>query len=134
MQPLEKDPYYIAYLNGISKNIYSDIPAEDREFYFIAKIAAENCGGRRIVTWIRQGRFERVKKYFGLSVAFAVSMRKEALKENYVLDFSALQGKAGEYYLVSLDRKYDDETYRKLNSFGYRETKNFVFRMKNPVL
>lgn len=115
--------------------IYSHIPVEDREFYFIAKIAAENSRGRQIVTWIRQGRFERVlKKYFGLSVAFGVSMRKETLKENYILDFSSLQGKSGEYYLVSLDRKYDDETYRKLNSFGYHETKDFVFRIKKPLV
>lgn len=116
-------------------HIYSEIPEEDREFYFIAKIAAENRKGRRIVTWIRSGRFEHIlKKYFGLSVAFGVSMRKEALKENYILDFSALQGKAGEYYLVSLDRNYDDETYRKLNSFGYHETRDFVFRMIKPVV
>ena len=116
-------------------HIYSEIPAEDREFYFIAKIAAENSKGRRIVTWIRSGRFEGVlKKYFGLSVAFGVSMRKEALKENYILGFSTLRGRAGEYYLVSLDKNYDDETYRKLNSFGYHETRDFVFRMKKPVV
>lgn len=115
--------------------LYRDIPVEDREFYFIAKIASENSKGRGIVTWIRSGKFERIlKKYFELSVAFGVSMRKEALKDNYILDYSILQGKAKEYYLVSLDRNYDEGTYRQLNSFGYYEIKDFIFRMKKPVV
>lgn len=116
-------------------HLYNNIPAEDREFYFIAKITAENSNGRGIVTWIRSGTFERIlKKYFGLSVVFGVSMRKEALKDNYILDYSILKGKAKEYYLVSLDRNYDEETYRQLNSFGYHETRDFIFRMKKPVV
>ena len=116
-------------------HLYRDIPVEDREFYFIAKIVAENSNGREIVTWIRSGKFEHIlKQYFGLSVAFGVSMRKEALRDNYILDYSILQGRAKEYYLVSLDRNYDEETYRQLNSFGYYETRDFIFRMKKPVV
>lgn len=116
-------------------NLYKEIPEEDREFYFIAQIAAENSKGRKIVTWIRSQKFERIlKKYFGLSVAFGVSMRKEALRDNYILEYSTLQGKAREYYLVSLDRNYDHDTYGQLKSFGYYENKDFVFRMKKPII
>lgn len=111
------------------------VPKEDMEYYYLAKAAAENSHGRQIVTWIRSGIFERIlEKYFGLNVAFGVSVRKEVLKKDYIADFSSLKGQSGRYYLVSLDRTYDAEVYKTLREMGYSETKDFIFRQHKPVV
>lgn len=111
------------------------LPKEEHEFFFIAKAAAENAKGRKIITWIRSARFESIlQKFFGLTVAFGVSQRKEALVKGRIEDFSILNGKSSEYYLVSLDRAYDEAAYSQLESFGYRELKDFVFRRFKPII
>lgn len=115
--------------------LYSDVSDDDMEFYLIAQAAARNCKGRKIVTWIRSEKFERIlNKYFKLSVAFGVSMTTTALRKDYVLDFSVLSGKSKEYYVVSFDRHYDEAAYQKLASFGYSEIKDFIFRIHKPVV
>ena len=116
-------------------NLIKNIPKEDHEFYHIAKIVAEKYHGRKIITWIRSEKFERIlMKYFGLKVEFGVSQRPEALIEGKVRDFSILNGKKDQYYLVSLDRKYDDGVYKQLNAFGYKEVQDFVFRKFKPIV
>lgn len=111
------------------------VPKEDHEFYYIAKLAAENSKGRKIVTWIRSAKFERIlKQYFGLTVAFGVTMRKEAVQGDYIRNFSELKGKCGQYYIVSLDRAYDEESFRMLTSFGYKEIADFVYRCFKPIV
>ena len=111
------------------------ISPEDQEFYFLAKFAAEHCRGRKIVTWIRSRRFEHIlQKFFGLSVAFGVSQRQEALREGNIEAVSSLKGKSSEYYLVSLDRAYNDEIYKQLALYGYIEHKDFIFRKFKPIV
>lgn len=118
----------------IYANTVKSIANEDMEFYFIAKAVAKNCNGRKIVTWIRSKKFERIlQQFFGLSVEFGVSMRKEALCDG-IKDFSILNGKSKEYYIVSLDRHYDTKSYGKLNSYGYSELKDFIFRVHKPIV
>lgn len=111
------------------------VPKEDHELYFIAKFVAEHARGRQIVTWIRSDRFERIlKTHFGLTVAFGVSQRKEALIKGRIEDFDILRGKRNQYYLVSLHRAYDDATYKQLQLFGYRPEKDFIFRQFKPIV
>lgn len=111
------------------------VPREEHELYFIARFAAEHARGRQIVTWIRSDRFERIlKKYFGLTVAFGVSQRREALVKGRIEDFNLLRGKQNQYYLVSLHRSYDDAIYKQLQQFGYRPEEDFIFRQFKPIV
>lgn len=111
------------------------VPPEDQEFYFLAKFVAEHHRKRKIVTWIRSARFEQILyKYFGLSVAFGISQRKEALVKGKIEFFDILKGKSDEYYLVSLDKSYDPEIYKKLFLYGYTEHKDFIFRKFKPIV
>lgn len=111
------------------------VPKEDHELYFIAKFVAEHARGRQIVTWIRSDRFERIlKTHFGLTVAFGVSQRKEALVKGRIEDFDILRGKRNQYYLVSLHRVYDDAAYKQLQQFGYMPEKDFIFRQFKPIV
>ena len=54
--------------NRIYEQLYLDllktVPKEEHEFYFIAKIVAENFHGRKIVNWIRSEKFERANREF----------------------------------------------------------------------
>ena len=117
--------------NELTKNV----PKEDMEYYYIAQTAVKNAKGRKIVTWIHSEKFEQIlQKYFNLSSAFGISMRKEALKPGYVEDFSILKGNRNQYYLVSFDRAYDEVTYKTLNDYGYTELKDFIFRKHRPIV
>lgn len=79
--------------------------------------------------------FERIlKKYFGLTVAFGVSQRREALVKGRIEDFNLLRGKQNQYYLVSLHRSYDDAIYKQLQQFGYRPEEDFIFRQFKPIV
>ena len=111
------------------------VPPEDQEFYFIAKFAAENYRGRKIVTWARSNKFEKIlQRYFGLSVSFGVTMRRESIIKGSVEDIATLKGKSDDYYLVSLDKAYDDGVYKLLASYGYLEKRDFVFRRFKPIV
>lgn len=111
------------------------VPKEDMEYYYLAESAAKYSKGRKIVTWIRSGKFERLlKNHFGLEVAFGVSMKKEALKSGYINDFDSLKGQADKYYLVCFDRPYDAAVYKTLNDFGYKEINDFLFRKHKPIV
>lgn len=110
------------------------VPEEEREYYFLARAAAKHCGERQIVTWIRSPLFEKVlMKYFGKKVAFGVTMRKEAEKPGSIKSFYDIKNKSAQFYLVSLDRKYDAETYRLLADYGYKEFDDFVFYSHKPI-
>ncbi len=104
----------------------SEISKTDIEFYTIAKIAAKKCNGREIVTWINSPRFNEVlKKYFGLSVAFAVSKRSEICDGKKIRNFNVLS--PAKYYLVIIDRGYDESLVNELAGKKYVEINDFVF-------
>ena len=113
--------------------IFKIIPRADRACYFLAKLAAENCGERQIVTWIRSPHFERVlKEYFGKGVAFGVSFRKEACDGKNVRSFDVLSVR--EHYLVSLDRTFDDSVQKQLSDLGYIDFRDVVFLRHKPIV
>lgn len=109
------------------------IPKEDRACYFLAKIAAENSKGRKIITWIRSAHFERILKvYFNLTVAFGVSLRSEACDGKSVRSFDALSSK--EHYLVVLDRAYDKAVEEQLLNKGFKDISDVVFLRRKPEI
>lgn len=111
------------------------VPEEDIEYYHLAKYAAKNSNGRKIVTWVRSKKFERIlKKYFDCDVDFGISQRKEKLVEGVIEDFNFLKGQKDKYYLVVFDRVYDSELYALLQKFGYTEIKDFLFRWHRPIV
>ncbi len=115
--------------------IFSNMSVEEQQYYYLAETAAKNANGRQIVTWIRSGKFEKIlKEYFGLSVAFGLTQRKEAVVKGKILDVTSINGKSDFYYLVSLDRKYDKEVYELLNKYGYKEFDDFVFKVGKPIV
>lgn len=111
------------------------VPAQDHAFYYLAKYVAAYCRDRQIVTWIRDPHFEHIlKEYFGLDVAFGVSMRQEALQGEYVRDFATLRDKNDAYFVVSLHRSYDETAYKTLAEFGYKENEDFIFLKFKPIV
>lgn len=116
-------------------NISKSVPEDEQDYYNLARAAVEKGNGRKIVTWIRCPKFEKIlKEQFELSVAFGVSMRKEAFVNNYILDFNELKGKSDQYYLVVLQRHYDETAYKALADFGYRELDDFIFSVHKPIV
>jgi len=125
--------------NRIYEQIHMDLlknePVENHELFYLARLVASKAKGRKIVTWIQSEKFETIlKKNFGLSVSFYVSQRREALVPGRIEDFSCLKDKSKEYYLVSLDRTYEDAVYKQLQVFGYTEKEDFVFRRYKPIV
>lgn len=119
----------------IYMNLCQTVIAEEHAYYYLAKAAAEKSNGRKIVTWIRCPIFERIlKEKFGLSVAFGVSMRKEAFVNNYILDFNELNGKSDKYYLAILQRNYDEPAFNQLTKFGYHDIKDYIFKVHKPIV
>lgn len=124
---------WIKLVNIMDRQQLTKIPKEDRACYFIAKIAAENYRGRKVVTWIRSARFERVlKTYFGLSVAFGISMRDAACDGIKIKKFESLSVK--EHYLVVLDRAHDKDTFERLSNIGYNNISDMVFLKHAPIV
>ena len=130
--------------NGCSNNrVYEQhfmelskkVSPRDHELYFLAKFVSDHYRGRKIITWVRSARFEQILyKHFGLSVAFGVSQRKNALIKGKIESFDMLKGKSSDYYLVSLDKSYDNSIYAQLFSYGYSEHKDFIFRKFKPIV
>lgn len=117
----------------IEYDIINKIPKEDRACYALAKIAAENCGDREIVTWIRSARFERVlKTYFNRNVSFGISQRREACDGKLVKFFDNLS--PSKHYLVSLDRAYDEAINNQLILMGFSDITDSVFLRHKPVV
>lgn len=111
------------------------VPGADMEMYCLARFAATHAQGRQIVTWIRSRHFEdALKKYFGLTVSFGVSMRQEALVPGVVESFESLRGNRDKYFLVSLDRPYDEWSYNVLSEFGYQPDRDFIYRAFKPIV
>lgn len=115
--------------------LFSNMTAEEQQYYYLAETVAKNANGRQIVTWIRSEKFEKIlKEYFGLSVAFGITQRKEAIIKGKILDINSINGKSNFYYLVSLDRKYDKDVYDLLRKFGFKEFDDFIFKVGKPVV
>lgn len=109
------------------------IPLDDKTMYVLAHVAYQHCGDRQIVTWIKSANFERVlKKYFGLSVAFGISMRKESCNGSTIKYIDELS--VDKHYLVALDRNFDDSTLKILKTKGFADIVDCIFYRHKPVV
>ena len=111
------------------------IPEENLELFYLAKAAAEYSNGRKIITWIKSQKFENIlNEFFNLEVEFAVAKNDVWIDNKFVFPLSVLEGKSGEYYVVALDPNYSPDLYGVLNSYGYLEDMDFIFRRPNPII
>ncbi|MCD8290273.1 MAG: hypothetical protein LUC91_02085, partial [Prevotella sp.] len=116
-----------------NNNVKITINKEDRYVYYLAKHVIEKYNGRKIVTWIRSNRFERVlKAYFNLTVSFNVSLRREICdgkKTRHLDDISP-----AECYLVVLDRDCDEDTKKLLYAKGFKIDEDCLFFRHTPII
>lgn len=111
------------------------IPNNEKELYLIANIVNENVNGRKIVLWGDNAQLRKVlKKYFGLDVAFVITILKNIVNEKNIYHLEYMDGKSSEYYIVAWGRNYEEKYNKLLNSFGYNEIKDFVYRRIKPII
>lgn len=125
--------------NRIYEQIYIEltkrVPKEEHEFYFLAKFAVQHARGRKIVTWIKSEKFEKIlEKYFGYKISFAVSKRKEMLQNGTIENINILIDRKREFYLVAIDPAFNETIYEELFAWGYKPDKDFVFRKFKPIV
>ncbi len=121
--------------NTNSTETNSRIPDDDIGLFELAKAVINNVGNRKIVTWIRSSHFDRVlQKYFGKKVEFGVSMRPEAVNGKDVKAFEILEGRSDEYFLVALDRSYDQDAEDILRQYGYIENQDYIYRIPETIV
>lgn len=121
--------------NAYYKSIMRTIPEEWLGLYELAKTTIKKANGRKIVTWIRSAIFEEaLEKFYHVKVEFGVSLRKEACDGNRIQHFEVLNGKSDEYFVVSIDRAYDEESFNKLKAFGYRENVDYIYTKPKHIV
>lgn len=130
--------------NGCKTNRFFDViyneklnylSQEQQEWYFIARTVAKNCGSRRIVTWGYNSEFNSIlEKEFGKRISFKVTERKEYDngKDSRYIDI--LKNRNEDFYLVSVAKNYDVESYKLLESYGYKEINDFIYRIPKTII
>lgn len=132
---LTKGCYYHELYKYRKIELSKRLPEELHEYYCLAKTAAEKCQGRKIVTWIRSEKFERVlKDLFDREVAFSVAKAASRIDNQTVFPVSRLNRCSKKFYVVALDPKDSAETYKTFNDYGYREIDDFICRFPKPVV
>ncbi|MBO6294020.1 MAG: Coenzyme F420 hydrogenase/dehydrogenase, beta subunit C-terminal domain [Selenomonas sp.] len=115
------------------KELLKIMPESDIELYYLAKAAVENSGGRKIIAWMKSPRFEEIlRKYFDREVYFSIVRNPAGVDNKTQFPLSAVRGKAADYYVVGINPGPD--MCRDIEAFGYREIKDYIFRMPRPVV
>ncbi len=105
------------------------------DMYYVAKAAAENCHGRKIITWGENKEFKEIlKKYFDLEVPFWVAKNLSLVDNVKVYGFSEIKEKSKEYYLVIPDVEYTEADARLIEEYGYREGCDYIYRKHKPLV
>ncbi len=119
-------------LHGLSYNV-ADLSTDEKELYSLARYVYKHYNGRKIVTLVYKPKFNAIlEKFFGLKIEFGLSLVKE--KQNDIIkDFSVLNGKSREFFLVSLDRECDDQIFELLTSYGFKEFIDYIFIRFRPI-
>ena len=113
----------------------SSTPEYLKEFYYLAEIVAKNKGKRKVVLWGDSWQVKgALSKYFGISTEFVITIYPQNANGGTVKYFDEIKGKSSEYYIVICGKVYDENDVKKLNSFGYKETKDFVYRQIKPIV
>ena len=117
------------------KHLLTFCQENEVEFFYLARHAARKAGGRKIVTYGKSLEFNNLlNKFFGLSVAFALT--EDAEKADDVRTFlpKAVYHKPSEFFVVSVVAAYKAEFAIKLEKSGYRDLEDCIFRVHKPVI
>lgn len=108
---------------------------ELHDYYYLAKAAVEYSQGRKIVTWIQSEKFQKVlKECFDKEIAFFIAKSASRINNQTIFPMSKISGRSSEFYIVGVDPSYNAELYKLLNNYGYKEIKDFIFRMPKPIV
>ena len=103
--------------------------------YYLARTAAKNSHGRKIVTWTGMPAFNRVLwEFFGLEVAFSVAQNPNVIDNKNIYDISVVDGRQNELYIVAIHPQYTADKYRLLEEMGYLPVEDFIFRTPKPIV
>lgn len=134
-ESLTKGCFYNTLYKYEKNELKQRVPEEQHELYYLAGTAAQNCMGRKIITWIQSSQFEHIlKEHFGLKVEFSVAKDEKKVNNSSIFPLSTLRGKSGEYFVVGIDAAYRQELYEILNTYGYKEERDFIFKNPKPIV
>ncbi len=115
------------------KELLKILPESDHELYYLAKAAAENSGGRKIIAWMKSPKFEEIlRNHFDREVYFSIVKNPARVDNKTMFPLDSVRGKSSEYYVVGINPGPD--MCRDIEAFGYREIKDYIFRMPRPVV
>lgn len=132
---LTRGCYYNELYKYSKLELLKSLPEELHEYYYLAKTVAEKSQGRKIVTWVQSKEFERVlKECFGMEVAFSVVKAQSRVNNETIFPLSKIKRRSGELYIVALDPKNIDDTYKIFEDYGYKEIEDFICRFPKPIV
>lgn len=118
-----------------NKEYLSMIPEVEHNLYFLAKIAAENSNGRKVVTWTANPAFNRIlKKFFDIDVSFSIARNENIVDGINIKNVNDIDGKSKELYIVAIHQEYNKDVYGMLMKMGYSPLKDYVFRNHEPIV
>ena len=113
----------------------ASMPEMYRDTFYVAKIVADNCKGRKIVVWGDNWAIRNMmKKYFGLDVFFSVTSDPKYADGIRIHNIEDIEGMSNDYYIVAYGRSYNVESEELLKKYGYAEVKDYVFRVIKPIV
>ena len=84
---------------------------------------------------MRSPKFEKIlRQFFKKRVAFGITTRIDAVKENSIRLFDDISGKSDQYFLVLIQRPNDSFTKTKLLEAGYSEGKDYTSKTHIPII
>ncbi len=132
---LTKGCYYNELYKYSKLELLKMLPEELHEYYYLAKTVAEKSRGRKIVTWIKSGEFEKIlKDCFDLEVAFSVAKTDSRVNNKTIFPLTKIKAHKDEFYVVALDAKNATDTYKTFEEYGYREIEDFICRYHKPIV
>lgn len=125
----------VAATDGTDNQALQSIEENRHGIYFLAKIVAQNYGGRKIVGWGNGPVFREVlKKTFNLDIDFTVFADNRPVNGTTVRAIEDLRGKSADYYVVSLAHPWSVQAEKILTDMGYQPEKDFIFRVHKPIV
>lgn len=105
------------------------------DLYIIAKAAAENCHGRKIITWGNNNEFKEIlKKEFNIEVSFCVDKNDSLIDNKEVFAFASIKEKNDEYYLVIPDNSYNEKDAAMIEAYGYKDGCDYIYKNHKPLV
>jgi len=112
-----------------------DLKPEDVEYYYVARHVAIKAGTRSVVAFGVSKIFENVlKSYFGLAVSYYVTNEPQKADNRKIFMLDHLKDRVDEVFLVSCVGSRRPEVVSVLESYGYLNLQDYIFRIHEPVV